>query len=58
MMCKIVFGVQVAIIEPGPIKTAWGEIAAGHLEESVSGHTRPGFYPLLGQQLPAHLPIR
>jgi NAD(P)-dependent dehydrogenase (short-subunit alcohol dehydrogenase family) len=31
------FGVQVSIIEPGPIKTAWGEIAAGHLEESVAG---------------------
>lgn len=31
------FGVNVAIIEPGGIKTPWGFIAADHLEESAKG---------------------
>lgn len=31
------FGIQVAIIEPGAIKTPWGDIAADHLEESARG---------------------
>lgn len=32
------FGIQVSMIEPGPIRTPWGGIAAGHLEESTA-HT-------------------
>lgn len=31
------FGTEVAIIEPGGIKTPWGIIAADHLEESTRG---------------------
>ena len=31
------FGVSVVLIEPGPVKTAWGDIAADHLAECVSG---------------------
>ena len=31
------FGIRVAIIEPGAIKTPWGDIAADHLEESARG---------------------
>lgn len=31
------FGIKVAIIEPGGIKTPWGFIAADHLEESAKG---------------------
>lgn len=31
------FGINVAIIEPGGIKTPWGFIAADHLEESAKG---------------------
>ena len=31
------FGIDVAIIEPGGIKTAWGHIAADHLAESTKG---------------------
>ena len=31
------FGVKVSIIEPGPINTPWGDIAASHLEESTNG---------------------
>lgn len=31
------FGIRVAIIEPGGIKTPWGAIAADHLEESARG---------------------
>lgn len=31
------FGVSVVLIEPGTIKTAWGDIAADHLAESVAG---------------------
>ncbi len=31
------FGIDVCIIEPGGIKTAWGTIAAEHLEESSRG---------------------
>ena len=31
------FGIDVVIIEPGGIKTAWGIIAADHLEESSKG---------------------
>ena len=31
------FGIKVSIIEPGPIHTNWGIIAADHLEESTSG---------------------
>lgn len=31
------FGVDVVIIEPGPIQTDWGPIAANHLEESSKG---------------------
>ena len=31
------FGIKVSIIEPGPIHTNWGSIAAGHLEESTAG---------------------
>lgn len=31
------FGIDVVLIEPGPIKTDWGLIAARHLEESSGG---------------------
>ena len=31
------FGIKVSIIEPGPIHTNWGLIAAGHLEETSAG---------------------
>ena len=31
------FGVSVVLIEPGTIKTAWGDIAADHLAECVAG---------------------
>lgn len=31
------FGVSVVLIEPGPIKTAWGDIAADHLAHCVAG---------------------
>ena len=31
------FGIQVSLIEPGPIRTAWGIIAADHLEDSSKG---------------------
>ena len=31
------FGVQVVLIEPGPIRTDWGLIAADHLEASSQG---------------------
>ena len=31
------FGIDVVLIEPGPIKTDWGIIAARHLEESCQG---------------------
>ena len=31
------FGVDVVLIEPGPIKTAWGDIAADHLAHCVAG---------------------
>ena len=31
------FGIDVVIIEPGGIKTAWGMIAADHLEDSAKG---------------------
>ena len=31
------YGIKVSIIEPGGIKTAWGGIAADHLEESAAG---------------------
>lgn len=31
------FGINVAIIEPGGIKTPWGFIAADHLAESAKG---------------------
>ena len=31
------FGIRVVKIEPGPIATAWGPIAADHLEESAKG---------------------
>lgn len=31
------FGVSVVLIEPGTIKTAWGDIAADHLSECVAG---------------------
>lgn len=31
------FGVSVVLIEPGPIKTAWGDIAADHLADCVAG---------------------
>ena len=31
------FGIEVVIIEPGAIKTAWGHIAADHLAESSTG---------------------
>ena len=31
------FGVDVVLVEPGPIKTDWGLIAARHLEESSAG---------------------
>lgn len=31
------FGIDVVLIEPGPIKTNWGIIAAHHLEESCHG---------------------
>ena len=31
------FGIHVALIEPGAIKTPWGDIAADHLEESARG---------------------
>ncbi|MBR1570071.1 MAG: SDR family NAD(P)-dependent oxidoreductase [Bacteroidales bacterium] len=31
------FGVQVVLIEPGPIRTAWGTIAADHLASSSEG---------------------
>ena len=38
------FGIHVSIIEPGGIKTPWGNIAADHLEESVRGtaYEQPG----------------
>ena len=36
------FGVHVSVIEPGPIRTAWGEIAAGHLEDSTAGTAYEG----------------
>ncbi|XIF19922.1 MAG: SDR family NAD(P)-dependent oxidoreductase [Acetilactobacillus jinshanensis] len=29
------FGIQVALIEPGLIKTPWGKIAANHLKETI-----------------------
>lgn len=31
------FGIDVVLIEPGPIKTDWGLIAARHLKESAAG---------------------
>ena len=31
------FGIRVSLIEPGGIKTPWGDIAATHLEDSVRG---------------------
>lgn len=31
------FGIEVVLIEPGPIKTDWGLIAADHLRESTQG---------------------
>ena len=31
------FGIRVVLIEPGAIKTPWGDIAADHLEESARG---------------------
>ena len=31
------FGIKVSIVEPGPIHTDWGLIAADHLEESAAG---------------------
>ncbi len=31
------FGIKVSIIEPGPIHTNWGSIAAGHLEDTSKG---------------------
>lgn len=31
------FGITVSLIEPGGIKTEWGEIAADHLEQSSRG---------------------
>ena len=31
------YGIQVTMIEPGPIKTDWGIIAARHLKESSAG---------------------
>jgi len=31
------FGIKVSIIEPGPIKTAWGGIAADNLEQCTKG---------------------
>ena len=31
------FGIRVSLIEPGGIRTPWGDIAASHLEDSVRG---------------------
>ena len=31
------FGVKVVLIEPGPIKTSWGDIAADHLAACTAG---------------------
>ena len=45
------FGIDVVVIEPGGIKTPWGLIAAGHLEES----SRDGVYAEQAQRVAANM---